>query len=71
MLQSRFKPFAGKPIEELINSKRLAAHAATVMSALDSYITNLDDINMVVEMLQTTGLNHKNRNVKKSDFEVI
>ncbi|KAB7495918.1 Globin [Armadillidium nasatum] len=70
-IQTRFKPFVGKKLEDLIDSKRLAAHATTVFSAIDSYISNLDDVSVVVEMLETTGINHKNRGINVSDFDLL
>ena len=66
----KFKPFENLKLEDLVYNKRLAAHAATVMSAIDSYIENLDDVTVVVEMLKATGHNHQGRGITVEDFQV-
>ena len=69
-VQSQFKGFADKSLEELKVSKRFAAHGTTVLKTIDSYIENLDDIEVVLAMLETLGINHKNRGIPTKYFDV-
>nr|CBN88274.1 hemoglobin [Carcinus maenas] len=71
VLQTRFKGFAGKSIEELKNSKRLAAHGTTVVMAITAMVDNLEDVSVLVELLKNTGANHRDRGVPKGDFELL
>ncbi|XP_076041209.1 globin-like [Oratosquilla oratoria] len=70
-LQNRFRGFKGKTIEELRVNKRLVAHGSTVLMAVTSLVDNLDDVSVLVELLKTTGKNHKDRGVQKNDFELL
>ncbi|XP_042887295.1 globin-like [Penaeus japonicus] len=70
-LQTRFKGFANKTEEELKTNKRLAAHASTVMLAITGLVDNLDDVTCLVEMLNSTALNHKRRGIPKEDFVLL
>ncbi|KAK3854693.1 hypothetical protein Pcinc_038843, partial [Petrolisthes cinctipes] len=70
-IQTRFRGFDGKSEAELKTSKRLVAHATTVMMAITSLVDNIDDPSVLVELLTTTGQNHHNRGVQKNDFILL
>ncbi|KAG7164355.1 Globin-like [Homarus americanus] len=55
-LKTRFKGFMNKTEDQLRENKRLAAHGTTVLTAITSMVDNLDDVGVLVELLQTTGL---------------
>lgn len=40
------------------------------MTALDSLITNLDDAELVVNLLEKLGKNHKRHGIKETAFDV-
>ncbi|CAL4141546.1 unnamed protein product [Meganyctiphanes norvegica] len=70
-LQQRFASFRDKDLSELRTNKRMAAHATTVMTAIQACVDNLDDVETLVELLKTTGVNHEKRGIPKEDFELL
>ncbi|XP_042230174.1 globin-like [Homarus americanus] len=70
-LKTRFKGFMNKTEDQLRENKRLAAHGTTVLTAITSMVDNLDDVGVLVELLQTTGVNHKNRGIPKQDYDLL
>lgn len=70
-IQTRFKGFANKTEEELRASRRFGAHGSTVMHAITTMVNNLDDIPTLVDLLKTTGANHRNRGVPRKDFDTL
>ncbi|CAG7655217.1 unnamed protein product, partial [Allacma fusca] len=68
--QLQFKSFAKVPLEELAENRRFKAHALTLMSALNGFIENLDDVEMLDELLLKTGENHAKRKLTGEDFVV-
>ncbi|CAG7830087.1 unnamed protein product [Allacma fusca] len=68
--QLQFKSFAKVPLEELTENRRFKAHAFTLMSALNGFIENLDDVEMLDELLLKTGENHAKRKLAQEDFVV-
>jgi hypothetical protein len=69
-IQKKFSGFDGKPLAVLAEDKRLKAHATTVMNAINSVVDSLGDPETLVEILKTTGKNHKRRGIEKTHFEV-
>ncbi|CAG7726245.1 unnamed protein product [Allacma fusca] len=66
--QLQFKAFAKVPLEELPENRRFKAHALTLMSALNGFIENLDDVEMLDELLLKMGENHAKRKLTREDF---
>ncbi|XP_049799452.1 globin C, coelomic-like isoform X3 [Schistocerca nitens] len=69
--QKRFPSFADMPRDELATSKRLKAHANSVMYSIDSIVCNLDDPEVLEEMLLKIGNNHGRRKVPEDEFKVL
>ncbi|GAB6020441.1 hypothetical protein CHUAL_003134 [Chamberlinius hualienensis] len=67
--QSYFKSFAEVPMDKLKENRKLHAHAFSVMHAIASMVSNLDDIDCLAEILTKTGLSHGGRNIKIEHFE--
>lgn len=70
-LQSRFASFREKDLEELRTNKKMASHAVTVMTAIQACVDNLNDVETLVELLKTTGVNHDQRGIPREDFEIL
>ncbi|XP_018008187.1 cytoglobin-2 [Hyalella azteca] len=70
-IQKKFSGFDGKPLAVLQEDKRLRAHATTVMNAINSVVESLGDPETLVEILKTTGKNHKRRGIEKTHFESL
>ncbi|CAL4161331.1 unnamed protein product, partial [Meganyctiphanes norvegica] len=70
-LQQRFPSLRDKMLSELRTNKRMAEHATTVMTAIQALVDNLDDVETLVEMLKSTGVNHDRRGIPKEDFEIL
>lgn len=69
--QKRFSSFADLPRDELAASKRLKAHANSVMYSIDSIVCNLDDPEVLEEMLLKIGNNHGRRRIPEGEFMVL
>lgn len=68
-IQTSFASFRDKELSELRTNKKMAAHAVTVMTAIQACVDNLNDVETLVEMLKSTGVNHDRRGIPRKDFE--
>ncbi|XP_023336328.1 globin isoform X2 [Eurytemora carolleeae] len=59
------------PFAELKDTPKFRAHAGLVMSTLNFWVSNLDDIDLVVASVQKTGRNHSGRGIKEEEFKKI
>nr|CAD7411990.1 unnamed protein product [Timema poppensis] len=66
--QREFPSLAKIPLSELATSKKMIAHANTVMYSLTSVIDNLSDPECLQEMLQKIGENHGRRKTGQRPF---
>ncbi|XP_013788606.1 globin C, coelomic-like [Limulus polyphemus] len=64
-----FKPLANIPRDQLRSSKRLEAHALSVMYAITSLVDSLDDVECLKELLLKTAHNHAHRGVQGEQFD--
>ena len=69
-LMKKFRAFACMHLDGLIYDKSLAAHALTVMKALDSFVLTLDDPPLLVELVDAAAYSHKHKKVTVEDFSV-
>ena len=69
-LQNLFRGLEKMPAAELRQSKRMAAHGATFMSAISNFVDNLEDSETLLELLDSTARNHKTRGIEKNTFKV-
>lgn len=66
----RFPLFRGKTVEEISKHPKLPAHAMSVMYALASYVDNIYDTDLLVELVKKTAVSHIGRGVGSEDFKV-
>ncbi|XP_076312150.1 globin 1 [Tachypleus tridentatus] len=64
-----FKSVANVPWEQLRDSKKLEAHALSVMYTINSWVDNLDDVGCILELLTKTAENHRRRQITAEQFE--
>ena len=69
-LQTYFKGMAKLTPEELQGSKRLSAHAHTVLLNISGIVDNLDDVETLAIILEKIGMSHKRRGIAKDSFDV-
>ena len=55
---------------ELRQSKRMATRGATFISAISKFVDNLDDSEKLLDLLDSTGGNHKTLGIEKDTFKV-
>lgn len=67
----KFPLFKGKTLEEISKHPKLPAHAMSVMYALASYIDNLHDTDLLVELVKKTAVSHIGRGVGSEYFKVV
>ena len=68
--QDYFRLFKGRPLEELQTCPKLRAHCAAVMFAISSIVSNLDDVECLVELVKKNATNHHARNIGGKQFDV-
>jgi hypothetical protein len=64
-----FPQFKGSSVEEVAKHPKLPAHAMSVMYALASYIDNLEDSELLVELVKKTSVSHIGRGVGSREFK--
>lgn len=67
----KFPLFKGKTLEEISKHPKLPAHAMSVMYALASYIDNLHDTDLLVELVKKTAVSHIGRGVGSEYFKLL
>jgi len=67
--QQYFKSFKDVPISQLRGNKKVLAHANNVLYAITMLVDNLDDTDVLVEMLEKLGKNHRRRKLTIDKFE--
>jgi hypothetical protein len=68
--KNHFRQFRELSIEQLKTHKKMQAHALTVMHALESWVENLTDLDILVELVRKNALRHEGRNLSKKEFHV-
>lgn len=66
--KDHFKQFVDLSVEELKTHKKMKAHALTVMHALQSWVENLTDLDVLVELVRKNALRHEGRGLAKKQF---
>ncbi|XP_048741756.1 globin-like [Ostrea edulis] len=64
-----FPQFRGSSLEEVGKHPKLPAHAMSVMYALASYVDNLEDAELLVELVKKTSISHIERGVSSREFK--
>jgi len=66
-----FSHLGDAPMEDLKKTPKFRAHSTLVMSNLDSWVKNLDELDMVVASVQKLGQNHAARGIMSAQFATI
>ncbi|XP_061186391.1 globin-like [Saccostrea echinata] len=64
-----FPQFKGNSLEKIAQHPKLPAHGMSVMYALASYIDNLHDAELLVELVKKTAISHIGRGVGSREFK--
>ncbi|XP_048742717.2 globin-like [Ostrea edulis] len=66
-----FPQFRGSSLEEVGKHPKNPAHAMSVMYALASYVDNLEDAELLVELVKKTSISHIERGVGSREFKWV
>ncbi|RUS71052.1 hypothetical protein EGW08_021186 [Elysia chlorotica] len=70
-MQSYFSAFKSRPVEELRECPQMAAHATTVMYALQAYVSSVDDPPTLAGLVTKIATSHVARGISMDDFEKL
>lgn len=67
--KNHFKQLRDLDMEELKTSPKMKAHGLTVMHAIQSWIENLDETDVLVELVKKNAYRHHGRGLSKHEFD--
>lgn len=67
---AKFKEFKDLPLEKIAVHKSVNAHGIPFLYAIQSYVDNVEDLEILSELIRKNARNHIKRGISGADYKV-